>query len=86
MFEALALNEALDFPTFETLGNTGAVALPITLALAAEAGSLARDQNVALLGIGSGINCHMLGVRWQRSLVSGCPQPPAKRPQTIASA
>jgi 3-oxoacyl-[acyl-carrier-protein] synthase III len=79
MFEALALDEALDFPTFSTLGNTGAVALPITLAVAAEVGAIAREQNVALLGIGSGINCQMLGVRWQRSLVSGCSQKPAPR-------
>jgi 3-oxoacyl-[acyl-carrier-protein] synthase III len=71
MFEALGLNEELDFSTFETLGNTGAVALPLTMALAAEARWLERDQKVALLGIGSGINCQMLGVSWRKSLVQG---------------
>ncbi len=71
MFEALGLSEALDFPTFETLGNTGAAALPLTMAIAAEAGELPKDKRVALLGIGSGINCQMLGVRWQKSLVGG---------------
>ena len=74
MFKALGLSESLDFPSFETLGNTGAAALPLTMALAAEAGQLPRDQRVAMLGIGSGINCQMLGVRWQVSLVDGGPR------------
>lgn len=73
MFESLGLSEMLDFPTFETLGNTGAVALPLTMALAAEAGHLQRGNHVAMLGIGSGINCQMLGVAWQRAAVGGDP-------------
>ncbi len=85
MFEALGLDEALDFPTFETLGNTGAVALPITLARAAEAGALQRDQNVALLGIGSGINCQMLGVRWQHSLVGERRDAPGDASRDVAA-
>jgi 3-oxoacyl-[acyl-carrier-protein] synthase-3 len=71
LFETLALDEDIDYATFETLGNTGAVALPITMALAAEAGRLERGDCVAMLGIGSGINCQMLGVEWQRSLICG---------------
>lgn len=71
MFESLQIEEALDFPTFETLGNTGAVALPLTMALAAEAGELRRNDRIAMLGIGSGVNCQMLGVRWQKSYVGG---------------
>jgi 3-oxoacyl-[acyl-carrier-protein] synthase-3 len=71
MFQSLGLDAALDFATYPVLGNTGAVALPLTMALAAEAGRLRRDDKVALLGIGSGINCQMLGATWQESLVRG---------------
>ena len=66
MLEQLGLSPENDFATFETLGNTGAVALPITLALAAESGHLTRGDQVALMGIGSGINCVMLGLDWQQ--------------------
>jgi hypothetical protein len=43
----------------------------LTLALAAEAGHIQKNDRVALLGIGSGINCQMLAVEWQESLVRG---------------
>ena len=71
LFEALDLDSDLDFPTLQMLGNTGAAALPLTLALACEAGHIAAQDQVALLGIGSGINCQMIGVQWQKSLVLG---------------
>ncbi len=71
MLESLNLPLARDFATFETLGNTGSVALPITMALGIEAGHLKSDERVALLGIGSGINVLMLAVDWQHSLVGG---------------
>jgi len=68
MLDALALDSAADYMTVETLGNTGSVALPITMAQSIEAGHIQKDDRVAMLGIGSGINCVMLGVKWQRSL------------------
>lgn len=64
LYEALGLELAKDFSTFETLGNTGSVALPATLACAADAGALRRGDRVALLGIGSGLNCLMLALEW----------------------
>jgi 3-oxoacyl-[acyl-carrier-protein] synthase-3 len=64
LYEALGLDLAKDFSTFETLGNTGSVALPATLAAAAEAGAVRRGDRVGLLGIGSGLNCLMLAVEW----------------------
>jgi acyl-CoA:acyl-CoA alkyltransferase len=64
LYEALGLDLSRDFSTFESLGNTGSVALPSTLALAAEAGAIKSGDHVALLGIGSGLNCLMLGVEW----------------------
>jgi 3-oxoacyl-[acyl-carrier-protein] synthase III len=64
LFEALELDPALDFPTVETLGNTGSAALPTSLSMAVEAGHVRPGQHVALLGIGSGISSLMLGARW----------------------
>ena len=69
LFEALGLETQLDFATLETLGNTGAAAVPLTLAMAVEAGHIGAGDRVALLGIGSGINCQMIGIEWRASLV-----------------
>lgn len=69
MLESLRLAAETDFPTVEFLGNTGSVALPMSMALGIELGHLQAGDQVALLGIGSGINSVMVGVSWQRSLV-----------------
>jgi 3-oxoacyl-[acyl-carrier-protein] synthase III len=66
MLESLGLTVERDYATFPWLGNTGSVALPLTLALAIENGFIDQHQRVALLGIGSGINCLMLALDWQR--------------------
>jgi len=71
LFDALGLDPKIDFSSFDTLGNTGAVALPITLALALEAGHIRPNDRLALLGIGSGINCQMFGIHWQETRVLG---------------
>ena len=42
----------------------GAAALPLTTAIGIERGYVRPGDNVALLGIGSGLNCMMLGVVW----------------------
>lgn len=65
MLESLGLDSTIDFTTLQTLGNTGAAALPITMALGVEQRPLRPGDRVALLGIGSGINCQMLAVQWQ---------------------
>src|SRR5438067_5476522 len=67
MLQSLGLSPEHDYATFSWLGNTGSVALPITLALAIENGFISDKEHIALLGIGSGINCLMLAVHWQRS-------------------
>ena len=69
MFDALKMDTSKDFTTVEWLGNTGSVALPITMAIAAEQGHLQTNDNVGMFGIGSGINCVMLGCHWQRAIV-----------------
>jgi acyl-CoA:acyl-CoA alkyltransferase len=64
MFASLGLDPAIDYSTFEQLGNTGAVALPTAAALGIENGHLQPGDRVALMGIGSGINIIMLGLEW----------------------
>jgi 3-oxoacyl-[acyl-carrier-protein] synthase-3 len=71
MLESLGLDPANDFTTFEFLGNTGAAALPVTLAMGVERGAISPGEHVGLLGIGSGINCVMLAARWQKTAVRG---------------
>ena len=53
-----------DFATYEYLGNIGTVSLPLTAALADERGFLEKGERVGFLGIGSGLNCMMLGWEW----------------------
>ncbi|HEV3299905.1 MAG TPA: 3-oxoacyl-ACP synthase III [Planctomycetaceae bacterium] len=64
LFERLQLDPAIDFPTVEYLGNTGAVALPTAWSLGIEQSRIAQGDRVALLGIGSGLNALMLGLEW----------------------
>ena len=71
MLESLNCKIESDFATLAWLGNTGSVALPITAAVAAEQGHFATGDHVGLLGIGSGINCIMLGLDWQGVPVQG---------------
>ena len=64
LMQRLELDPAIDFPTVEFLGNTGAVALPIAASIGIEQGHLNPRDRVALLGIGSGLNSVMLGIQW----------------------
>jgi 3-oxoacyl-[acyl-carrier-protein] synthase-3 len=64
LFDSLGLDLTKDFPTIENRGNTGSVSCPLTVALAEEAGALRPGMRLAMLGIGSGINCTILGVEW----------------------
>jgi 3-oxoacyl-[acyl-carrier-protein] synthase-3 len=70
MLESLGLPLETDYVTYPWLGNTGSVALPITLALAVENGFIEPRDHIALLGIGSGINCLMLAVDWRAAPAS----------------
>lgn len=64
LYRALALDGGKDFSSFEFLGNCGAASLPATTAMAVEEGRVKSGDRLALLGIGSGINCTMLGIEW----------------------
>ena len=64
LFESLGLSPDKNFETLAILGNVGSVSAPITMAMAMEQKVFIPGQKGALLGIGSGINCMMLGVEW----------------------
>jgi 3-oxoacyl-[acyl-carrier-protein] synthase-3 len=64
LFEAIGLDTRRDFTTFETLGNVGSVSLPLTMAKGIEENQPRPEDNIAMLGIGSGLSCVMLGVKW----------------------
>jgi 3-oxoacyl-[acyl-carrier-protein] synthase-3 len=62
LYETLELDLQKDFSTLEYLGNTGSAALPVTLAIGEEQGMVQKSDSIALLGIGSGLNCLMMGL------------------------
>jgi 3-oxoacyl-[acyl-carrier-protein] synthase-3 len=64
ILKALEIPEEKDFATYPFLGNTGTVALPLTAALADGREFLEAGDRVGFLGIGSGLNCLMLGLEW----------------------
>ena len=64
LYQSIGVDINKDFSTVEFLGNVGSVSLPITLAMGAEKGLMNKGDKVGLLGIGSGLNCLMLGVEW----------------------
>jgi 3-oxoacyl-[acyl-carrier-protein] synthase III len=64
LFKTLGLDERKDFSTVEYLGNIGSVSLPITMAIGIDRGYINKGDKVAMLGIGSGLVCLMLGLEW----------------------
>jgi 3-oxoacyl-[acyl-carrier-protein] synthase-3 len=64
VLKAIGIPPEKDFSTFEYLGNIGTVSLPITAAIAEEREFLQPGDRVGFLGIGSGLNCLMLGLEW----------------------
>ena len=64
LYQRLGLDPAIDYSTVEFLGNTGATALPIAAAMGQENGHLQPGDQVAWLGIGSGLSSVMLGFEW----------------------
>lgn len=64
LFERLGLASEKNFETLAFLGNVGSVSAPITMAMAIEQKRFTHNMKGAMLGIGSGINCMMLGIEW----------------------
>ena len=49
---------------YPELGNIGPAGVPIALAHAVQLGKISDGDRVALLGIGSGLNCAMAEIHW----------------------
>lgn len=49
---------------FPEYGNTGSTTIPLALAKSVENGLVKKGDRVALMGIGSGINCSMMEIEW----------------------
>ncbi len=64
ILQAIGIAPEKDFTTYEFLGNMGTVSLPVTAAIAKERDALLPGDIVGFLGIGSGLNCLMLGIQW----------------------
>lgn len=64
ILDSISIDESKDYTTFRYLGNIGTVSLPITAAIASEREFLSQGDRVGFLGIGSGLNCIMLGIEW----------------------
>jgi len=64
ILKSIGFPKERDFTTFQYLGNIGTVSLPITAAIASEREFLTENDLVGFLGIGSGLNCIMLGIKW----------------------
>lgn len=64
ILQTIGIPPEKDFITYPFLGNIGTVSLPLTAAIAAEREFLRPGDLTGLFGIGSGLNCLMLGVRW----------------------
>ena len=64
ILKTLGISPHKEYSTYSFLGNMGTVSLPLTAALAEEREFLLPGDRVGFLGIGSGLNCLMLGVDW----------------------
>ncbi len=64
ILKLLGIPRTKDYVTFPYLGNIGTVSLPLTAAIAEERDFLKPGDRVGFLGIGSGLNCTMLGFIW----------------------
>jgi acyl-CoA:acyl-CoA alkyltransferase len=64
ILNSLEIPVSRDFSTYSYLGNMGTVSLPLSAALAENRAFLEPGDRVGFLGIGSGLNCLMLGLEW----------------------
>jgi 3-oxoacyl-[acyl-carrier-protein] synthase-3 len=62
--ERLGVDPAKIHVIFPELGNVGPASIPLVLGQAEQLGRLHEGQRVALMGIGSGLNCTMAEVVW----------------------
>jgi len=64
LIKLLGLDPEKVHAIYPEMGNIGPASVPIVLAKAVELGRIRRGDRVALLGIGSGLNCSMAEIIW----------------------
>ncbi len=64
LIKLLGLDAAKVHAIYPEMGNIGPASVPIALARAVELGKVRSGDRIALLGIGSGLNCAMAEVVW----------------------
>jgi 3-oxoacyl-[acyl-carrier-protein] synthase-3 len=64
LVELLGIDPKKVLTVFPEYGNVGPASVPIALSKLKELGRLKKGSRVALLGIGSGLNCSMAEVVW----------------------
>ena len=64
LVKLLGLDPGKVHAIYPEMGNVGPASLPIVLAHALEHGRIRKGDRVALLGIGSGLNCSMAEIVW----------------------
>ena len=64
LYQTLDIDASKDYCTFPRLGNCGSASWPVTCAMAEENGRLKDGDKLAVLAIGSGINCDGMAIEW----------------------
>jgi 3-oxoacyl-[acyl-carrier-protein] synthase-3 len=64
LVELLGIDPKKVLTIYEEFGNVGPASVPIALSKLQDTGRLAKGKRIALLGIGSGLNCSMAEVHW----------------------
>ena len=64
LINTLSLDASKILRIYPEFGNVGPAGVPLVLSKAVEAGRIERGHRVALMGIGSGLNCAMAEVVW----------------------
>ncbi|HEY9839792.1 MAG TPA: 3-oxoacyl-ACP synthase III [Candidatus Obscuribacterales bacterium] len=64
LVQTLGINDERVPKIYAEYGNTGSCTLPQTLFKTLEEGKISKGDRVALMGIGSGINCALMEVIW----------------------
>jgi 3-oxoacyl-[acyl-carrier-protein] synthase-3 len=64
LMKLLGLDSEKVHRIYPELGNIGPAGVPIALVKAVELGKIRRGDRIALLGIGSGLNCSMAEIVW----------------------
>jgi len=62
--QTLGIEQERCYKIYQEFGNIGPAGVPITLSKAVDAGQIQPGDRVALLGIGSGLNCSMGEIVW----------------------